>query len=296
MAERCVDGCAELELLHVRAAELVIDAAWNVRRQGGSASRAQGVADTHETLSDEQLRADIERHGLLQPIGVRLLGEGYAVRYGFRRATACLAIDAGYPVPCVVLAEQDDDEAAAFEDAAANLRENLHRRPVEAWEIAERLYAMQRARPELSTAELGEIVGLSQSYTSQLCAARRDAHPEVWRVFVAYGLRMGRTISWRDFRRVVRLPQSEQVAAWRELVTQTGNGTRPKARRTLSRDLRSVLTRIDELAADESDDYRRGARWALRLALGDARSEGIHRLTKRARRDDRRDDRAATEV
>lgn len=253
----------ELEVIHVRADELVIDTEWNMRSATGSAARARGMPGTHETLTDAQLRADIEARGLLQPIGVRIDDdERVLVRYGFRRAQACLAIDPGYPVACVVLQPSE----SSFSDAVANIAENIHRRAIEAHELADRLCTIQREHPELTTRELAAAVGISQPYLVQLTTARRNAHPELWERFKAFGLRFGRRLTFREFFVTAKLPQHEQLAAWERLVTEEPKRSPRTVRASVKRRAERLLARVDEL--EGTDDFRSGARWALRVALG----------------------------
>ena len=268
----------ELELVHLRAGDIVLDESRNTRSYaaGGSGIETKGTAEEHDAFTDEQLRRDIEIRGVLQPITVEPLDDDddnsgrFAATIGFRRLRACLAISEDYPVPSLVRRPRGDDaDEQAFDRAGANLAENMHRRKLKPFELAEALYRMRQLRPEISKRELGEFVGLSDGYTCNLLKIRTCATPELWRLFVDYGLRFSSRVSYIDLLEIVKLPQHEQVAAWHALLAEKeARKTRhKKARRANAATLRKWLKQVDHIQG--SGDYRAGLRAALLAAMGE---------------------------
>jgi ParB family chromosome partitioning protein len=103
------------------------------------------------------LAATIREFGVLEPLGVRKVGDGYRLVYGNRRRAA--AILAGLTeVPCIILEDRAEDDYVIHQ-----LVENMQRRQLGDMEQAEGL-AMIRRRlahrdPRLSESELDERVG-----------------------------------------------------------------------------------------------------------------------------------------
>ncbi len=274
-----VEQVEELEFVHVRAGELVIEEARNTRSYTrlGSGHETEGIAERHDAFTDEQLREDIAAHGLLQPIGVRWLGESFHVMYGYRRVRACLRLSPNYPVPCVVHAQTGDEDRDDFEADAANLRENMNGRGRKPFKLAEGLFRMHGLRPELSRTELGQCVGLSSGYTTNLLRIRKDACPELWRLFVSYGLRFSSRVNHLDMLEIVRLPKSEQIEAWDALIEARADRKKKKKRRTTAYCARSTTIRqwvveIEKLPV--GPEYAAGIRHALRAVLGEERWGG----------------------
>ncbi|MCH8083473.1 MAG: ParB/RepB/Spo0J family partition protein, partial [Myxococcales bacterium] len=164
------------ELVRVRLDELFIDESWNARREG---------LDKEELA---ELVADIESQGLLQPIIVRQLEDGrYALVAGFLRAAACRQIDEAMVLDCKLLQTSDDEDEAELEAYHANLSENLKRKPLKPWEIADVLHRIREKRPDLPGRELSRSVGLRYGYCSQLLEMRSRAHPDLWAIFQKFG-------------------------------------------------------------------------------------------------------------
>ncbi|MCS6803328.1 MAG: ParB/RepB/Spo0J family partition protein [Chloroflexota bacterium] len=114
----------------------------NVRRQEGD---LRGLAAT------------IREFGVLEPLGVRKVGDGYRLVYGNRRRAA--AILAGLKeVPCIILEERAEEEYLIHQ-----LVENMQRRQLSDMEQAEGLALIRRRMaqrdPRLSESELDERVG-----------------------------------------------------------------------------------------------------------------------------------------
>jgi len=121
----------------------------------------RGLRD--ELGSLDELVASIEEKGLLQPIVVRPVEEGFEVVAGNRRLEACKRLKIN-KIPCVVV-ELDDREA--FE---ASLIENLQRKTLNPIEEAK---AFKRYVDEYGyggVSELARRIGKSHSYVSKRIA------------------------------------------------------------------------------------------------------------------------------
>jgi ParB family chromosome partitioning protein len=138
MQERAMSAAREIVYLDPNI--LIPDP--NVRRQDGD---LRGLAAT------------IREFGVLEPLGVRKVKDGYRLVYGNRRRAA--AILAGLKeVPCIILEDRAEDDYVIHQ-----LVENMQRRQLGDMEQAEGL-AMIRRRlahrdPRLSDSELDERVG-----------------------------------------------------------------------------------------------------------------------------------------
>ena len=103
-----------------------------------------------------ELMISIAQVGLIQPIVVRKLAEGYELVAGERRLKACRLL--GYKeIPCVVM------QAGEEKCAIMALSENLQRRPLHYLEEAERLQAILKAR-SLSEEQLSTMLGRNEPY------------------------------------------------------------------------------------------------------------------------------------
>lgn len=106
-----------------------------------------------------QLAVSISELGMLQPIVVRQIADGWEVVAGRRRLTAARVVGLDV-VPCV-LRSMTDDEAA---DVA--LAENLHRRNLSP--VEEGLAFARLRKQGLTQTQIGERVGRSQTHVSML--------------------------------------------------------------------------------------------------------------------------------
>ncbi|MBR5208019.1 MAG: nucleoid occlusion protein [Erysipelotrichaceae bacterium] len=103
----------------------------------------------------EELAESIREHGLIQPITVRKVGEGYEIIAGERRFRACKKIGY-YEVPCIVMSA---DEIATAQMA---LVENIQRENLSAIEEAKAYVEIMR-QAECTQEELAQKMGKSQS-------------------------------------------------------------------------------------------------------------------------------------
>jgi ParB family chromosome partitioning protein len=112
----------------------------------------------------EELKASIERHGLLQPILVRRAedGAGWVLVAGQRRLAAVTAL--GRRTIAAILTSGDPGEVA--------LVENLQRQALDPFDTASAVQRLME-RHGYSQAAMGEILGLKQNTVSALLAVNR---------------------------------------------------------------------------------------------------------------------------
>ena len=283
-----VADVAELEMVHVRALEIVMDESLNSRsyEKFGSGQETEGMAKEHGGFTDEQLRDDIAKNGLLQPIGVRLFEGAYVCVYGYRRLRACLSLHEDYPVSCIVQASEGDEERDSFEAHAANVRENMNRRNLKPFELAEALFKMTQSREDLSVGEIAQAVGIERQYANHLVLIRKRAAPKLWRLFVSYGLRFSNRLQYKHMIPIVKLPKLEQVAAWQSVVAENEEQRRQRKsnprRRATIKTINQWLAELDSLGEDAR--FVEGVRYALQAVNGEAQWKGkTHHRTRRHR-------------
>lgn len=112
----------------------------------------------------EELKASIERHGLLQPILVRRAddGAGWVLVAGQRRLAATLAL--GKPTIAAIVTSGDPGEVA--------LVENLQRQELDPFDTAAAVQRLMERHGYSQTA-MGGILGLKQNTVSALLALNR---------------------------------------------------------------------------------------------------------------------------
>lgn len=107
----------------------------------------------------EDLASSIEEFGVLQPLVVRPIGDGWEVVAGRRRLVAARLVEVDV-VPCVIR-ELDDDRAFDI-----TLAENLHRRDLSWIEVA---LGYKRLRDRgLKGCDIADLVGKHESQVSQV--------------------------------------------------------------------------------------------------------------------------------
>ncbi len=246
--------------------EILLLEDWNSRQSTVVEGEATELSDT---LTDEQLETSIEQDGVLQPPKVRQVvvedTPRWAAVMGFRRVRAARKVRPDEALSCIIMApkEGEDEESTAL---IQNLSENLHRQSLKAWEVSEALCRIQD-HTGLSTVELGRRTGLSQAYVSRLMLIKRKAHPSIWAQFKKWGATL--KVPGIEMVRVVRLPQEEQLIAWKEALERRANtaSKRGKAMRPGVTKLRRYLHKVP-LMSRKSKDWQRGAAYAFKVALG----------------------------
>ncbi|MGA9841137.1 MAG: ParB/RepB/Spo0J family partition protein [Nitrososphaeraceae archaeon] len=108
---------------------------------------------------DDTLVASIREHGLLQPILIRPLAQGFEIVAGHRRFQACRSLRCRF-IPCKIREMSDKD---AYE---IQLTENMQRKAMDAIEEAEafRRYVLDFGWGGVS--ELARRIGMSEEYVS----------------------------------------------------------------------------------------------------------------------------------
>lgn len=237
-----------------------LDCPWNSRQDY---ELSTGTAlEPADALTDEQLEESIRTHGFLQPPAVFLHQGQWFAAYGLRRIRIAQKIDpeGEFTFLCY-------DELSVTEARVLNLSENLHRRALKPWEIAESLHELKKENPHLKNREIAEQTNLSISYVGNLIRLRSKAHPEIWEQFKRWGTSL--QISYQQLLKIVSLPRDEQLKAWRECVEglTDSHGKRGKQKRPGPVKLVKYLNAVDNVSG-KSKDFKRGLKFGLQVALG----------------------------
>ncbi len=255
------------QFVELLTTEIVIDEKWHGRSAAGSGGAIDDAEAPGQEWSGAQLLDSIRRHGLIEPLRVRKLDDGrWALVAGSRRLACCVIIDSeGEPQrwPCTFDERERDD----FIAASATLAENTHRRPMRNYEIANFLWRMHAARPEMSPAELAEACSMSRSFCSQLLLVRSRATKEMWQLFERHDGKLPAGVSWRAYVGVCKLPPVKQMPAWLALVDERLGGP-SKEQRPKRGTYRPSVAQLKRWAALASGGLQLG----LRAAAGDARA------------------------
>ena len=154
----------------------------------------------------DELADSIRRHGILQPLSVRRMGNGYELIAGERRLRA--AILAGVTdVPCIVM-RMDEKESGL-----AALVENLQRQDLD---FIEEAMGIRRLLEEqgMSQEQAARLLGKSQSAVANKLRLLKHSEP------VLYRLRET-GLTERHARALLRLPgEEEKLAAISEILRQ----------------------------------------------------------------------------
>lgn len=259
-------------MVSLRVSEVLVDEEWNCRDVLATESGAAADGPGHE-LTDAELASAIAERGLIHPPRVRQLESGHwALTVGFRRLRALLHNDPEQVVAFTVQPNSGDERADEFRASCDNLSENLNRRNLRPFEIANKLYRMAQSAPEMTTEQLAEAVGLSYPYVSRLLRIRRRAAPELWELFMGHdGANYGAGIGFKDLAVIVRAPKDEQLQRWQKLVAertapQSGGPEGRSRKRPGMGQLRKYLRQTEMLGG--SEDWEKGVRFGLLVALG----------------------------
>lgn len=245
------------ELVWLALDQIEVDHEWNARDP-----------ETASPIADQELADDIKRRGLLQPLVVVKHEERWLLVAGFRRYEACKRIEQR-EVPCFRRRFEDLEQGIDLESSAGNLAENLKRRQLKPYEVANVLHRLGKQRPDLRAKDLADLCSLSEPYVQRLLQVRRDASPELWGVFQRYGKSLPRGLRFDDVVAISKLPRFEQMDAWNRLVAERSDARKRKitatTRKWSARQLEKYLDSVDDL--DASAEFRAGVRYALRVAL-----------------------------
>lgn len=128
----------------------------------------------------KRLSEDIDRRGLLEPLGVRLVAGRYVVTYGNRRTKSIHRLvelgkwPADKTVTCVL--REAGDEDAAFD----SLAENEQHEDVPIWHRGAKYLELQSlAGRDINQAEIAAQVGRSVAYVSKAQGIARGLHPAI---------------------------------------------------------------------------------------------------------------------
>ena len=258
------------EIVDLLPGEIVLDTEWNSRKEYVARVESEGP---HQNLSAEQLETSIAEHGVLQPPRVRRIADGrYTAVFGFRRIIAAKKVAPDQRIPCSLQPSTGDAEADDLKARVVNLCENLHREALQPWETAEALYQIKITHRASTMVEIAAMTGLSKRYVANLVRLRMKAHPTVWRQFQRWGVSL--RIPYGEVLRIAALAPEDQVEAWNcaiEARRLRGSGKRGAQKRPGPSRLQKYLTDADEHLKKRPYEFRRGAKFALRVALGKAK-------------------------
>lgn len=165
-------------------------------------NRYQPRLEFNEESLDE-LAESIREHGLIQPITVRKVGEGYEIIAGERRFRACKKI--GYfEVPCVIMS------AGEIETAQMALVENIQRENLSAIEEAKAYVEIMR-QASCTQEELAQKMGKSQSTIANKIRLLNLPEPIQQAV-------NERVITERHARAILSAPKEEQIKVFDQIV------------------------------------------------------------------------------
>jgi len=157
--------------------------------------------DTQALLS---LSESIRQNGLLQPISVRRVGEGYRIIAGERRFRACV-LGGMREIPCIVV------DADAEASAVLALMENLQRSDLSFFEEAMAYESLLQLQG-ITQQKLAERLGLAQSTVAnklRLLGLRQEQRERI----IAAGL------SERQARALLRLKEEQRDKAIDKIIT-----------------------------------------------------------------------------
>jgi ParB/RepB/Spo0J family partition protein len=220
---------------------------------------------------DEHLLASIRELGVLEPPGVRFsphddethsseLDESVSCVYGFRRVLAARILELT-EIPVVWVADKDGS------DRVANLAENLHRKNLRTWEIAQALHELAEETGQGSV-ELGLRIGLSEKYVANLLRMRRKLAPDVWRQVQTWGV--SEKLSIEFLIEICALPWDEQIERYNQALDLSHGARRGNEVAPGRAKIRKMLARVEQRSDvfREGQGFAAGVKYALRVVLG----------------------------
>ncbi len=228
------------------------------------------AADAREP--DEELLSSIRELGVLEPPGVRFspqddeahpseLDESVSCVYGFRRVLAARMLELK-AIPVVWVADGDGSDVRV-----ANLAENLHRKNLRTWEVAQALHELAEETGQ-GPAELGPRIGLSEGYVGNLLRMRRKLAPDVWRQVQTWGV--SEKLSIEFLIEICALPWDEQIERYNQALDLSHGARRGNEVAPGRAKIRKMLARVEERSDvfREGQGFAAGCKYALRVVLG----------------------------
>ena len=202
----------------------------------------EGIRQTLNAETLDELAHSIELHGILQPLVVEPGDEGrYNLQIGKRRMTAARMVGLE-TVPAIIL----DGTLGAEESLAMRLVENLHREDLDPIDEAEAYSTLKEMGVRVS--EIARRVGKSRPYVSHSMRLLR-LHPKVREAV------RNRTLPREHALSLLRLELYQQVSLAAEVMEKglTMQVTRDRVRRLLGKELkwRLVPIRIEPAVYDK---------------------------------------------
>lgn len=282
-------------VIEVPLSEIVADEKFNARKSyDGEDTQTK---DSRQTIA--QLAETLKRDGLQQPLLARKMEKGgkYSLVFGFRRFYALKelaekkqgahGLRPGYAR--LQLWEGNDRDAMLV-----NLTENTSRNDLLAWEIADRAKFL-KDEFKMTGSEIGQRISKSKSYVDHLIGIVENVHPtilEAWRKG-----KDGRATTMKLIE-LKKLEHKEQLAKWNEeAATEEEKGEAEgekdgpaKIRKPSTAKLKAAMKAVKD-NREKSQDWRDGARSALRFALGIARTiPGVYNPDAKPKKEDDADD------
>lgn len=280
-------------IVDITAGEVVYDLDWNSRKEGLTPlTEEQDAARkllVERAMSGEDVDLDPDA-GLevnmrqrfaegLSPnhtaVKVRQQPDGsFRLVSGYRRLMCALRI--GHDTPILAVDEGDEGKKGPIDvqDRLDNLSENLQRKNLRPWEIAEACAAIHDLHG-LSGPQIAKSIGKSKAYVNNLLRLRQKLSADMWESFKA----AGETMSTTDLLAVAVVPKKEQADAYNKL-REEKRGGRPLGRSSGEappeagsmaepKHLRNWLKRvISQQSKDPDSEWLAGARHVLEAALG----------------------------
>lgn len=280
-------------IVQITAGEVVYDLDWNSRKEGLSplaeeednarkllVERAMSGEDV-DLPPDAGLEVNMRQRFAegLSPnhtaIKVREQADGsFRLISGYRRLMAALRIGPDTPILAVDEGDEGKKGPIDMQDRLDNLSENLQRKNLRPWEIAEACAAIHDLHG-LSGPQIAKSIGKSKAYVNNLLRLRQKLSAEMWESFKA----TGETMSTTDLLTVAVKPKKEQAEAYNQL-REEKRGGRPQGRASgdappdpgsvaEAKHLRNWLKRVlSQQSKDPDSEWLAGARHALEAALG----------------------------
>lgn len=201
----------------------------------------QGIRQTMDGESLDELTASIKQHGILQPLVVEPLAEGrYNLQIGKRRMAAAKLIGLE-KVPALIL----EGSLSSEKSLAIRLVENLHREDLDPIDEAEAYSTLKKMGTKVSA--IARLVGKERTYISHSMRLLK-LHPKVREAL------RNRTLPREHAISLLRLEPHQQIALAEEVMEKglTMVDTRDKVRGLLGKALkwRLVPIRIEPAVYD----------------------------------------------
>lgn len=232
MAAKAVKAKTSDSVVEIPLSSLVVDYSWNGRYVGGDPNnpvwtQGQG-AESSEANDFAEFKASLAVEGQKTPVLVRQVRGKYHLIAGFRRYRALseIAEESGEAGTILAIVRNVDDLQARKENLLENTeRQNLPPADL-TWTCGQLAAEYARKKTKMTQAELGTVIGKSQSYTSKMITVIEGLDARIldeWRG-------MNRDVGFIRIYELAQKPKAEQRKLWEELKkakasAEAGNGS-----------------------------------------------------------------------